>query len=594
MSDFPSANRRVKILREEVSRKIAAGEVIDRPFSIVRELLDNAIDAGAHSIDVYLEAGGISRVRVVDDGAGMSGEDLALCWRPHATSKIESENDLLSVTSLGFRGEALSSMAVAGRLEIVSAQEGIPAASSVASAPGAEGFSTETPRAHKIVVQGGKLVTQEDCHGRKGTTAEVSELFFDFPARKKFLKSPSAESGLCRSAFIDRAIAHPSMGFRLFTDGVLKLYLPASSEPERIALSYGQGGQVIDARMLGTGKADGNGFRVRVVAGEPALRRRDRKLLQIFVNRRRVPEFSLMQAVEYGFAGYMPGGWFPIAFVFVDIDPALVDFNIHPAKKEVRFRNLPEIHSAVVSATRGMMSGKAPSMPRGAHEAVTTEGFARIENNAPHGPGGGSGGVLFPPITPQSHGKREESQGPVASFLGQIFGVFLVFQTEGRIVFLDQHAAHEKVIFERLSTKTPAAQELLLPVYFDVSEEEDRLLTEKTDALAGIGIGINREGNGSYQIVSLGPDFASMPEGELLRMLKDSIARGEEWKRDLMARAACRLALKEGDPVDAVTASELFKAALSLDNPRCPHGRPIWHEITRDDLYRLVDRAPPI
>ncbi len=581
MPDFSSPIRRVRILREEVSRKIAAGEVIDRPFSIVRELLDNAIDAGAHSIDVYLEAGGISRVRVVDDGAGMSGEDLALCWRPHATSKIESENDLLSVTSLGFRGEALSSMAVAGRLEIVSAREEIPAASSGTSA-------------HRIVVRGGKLVTQEDCHGRKGTTAEVSELFFDFPARKKFLKGPSAESGLCRAAFIDRAIAHPSMGFRLFTDGALKSYLPVSSESERIALSSAQGGQVIDARLLGTGKADGNGFRVRVVAGEPSLRRRDRKLLQIFVNRRRVPEFSLIQAVEYGFAGYMPGGWFPIAFVFVDIDPALVDFNIHPAKKEVRFRSLPEIHSAVVSATRGLMSGKAPSMPRGVHDAVSNRDFAWIERNAPHGQGGGPPGVFFPPMAPQSLVKHEESEGPAASFLGQIFGVFLVFQTADRIVFLDQHAAHEKVIFERLSTKMPAAQELLIPVYFDVSEEEDRLLSEKTDALKGIGIEINREGNGSYQIVSLGPDFASLPEGELLRMLKDSIARGEEWKRDLMARAACRLALKEGDPVDAVTAAELFKAALSLNNPRCPHGRPIWHELTRDDLYRLVDRAPQI
>lgn len=328
------------------------------------------------------------------------------------------------------------------------------------------------------------------------------------------------------------------------------------------------------------------------MAGEPSLRRRDRKLLQIFVNRRRVPEFSLVQAVEYGFAGYMPGGWFPLAFVFVDIDPALVDFNIHPAKKEVRFRSLPEIHSAVVSATRGLMSGKTSSVPRRVQEAVTTQGFARIESNAPHGPRGGSAGVLFPPMAPQSHGKSEESQGPVASFLGQIFGVFLVFQTADRIVFLDQHAAHEKVIFERLSKKAPAAQELLLPVYFDVSEEEDRLLSGKADALAGIGIGINREGNGSYQILSLGPDFASLPEGELLRMLKDSIARGEEWKRDLIARAACRLALKEGDPVDSVTASELFKAALSLDNPRCPHGRPIWHELSRGDLYRLVDRAP--
>jgi DNA mismatch repair protein MutL len=281
----PSRSRKIRILRDEVSRKIAAGEVIDRPHSIVRELLDNAIDSGAASIDVFLEAGGLSRVRVVDDGAGMGREDLEVCWKAHATSKIESEDDLLRISTLGFRGEALSSIAVCSRLSIVSSQ------------------SADEP-ACRLEVRGGALQALELSQGKKGTVVDVAELFYNFPARKKFLKSASAESSLCRSVFTDRAISHPSIAFRLFADGEAKLTLPATSPEDRVSLCYA--GQ-LDSRMLAASTSEGRGFRVYVIAGTPELRRRDRKLIQIFVNRRRVSEYSLMQAVEYGFAGFMPG-----------------------------------------------------------------------------------------------------------------------------------------------------------------------------------------------------------------------------------------------------------------------------------------------
>jgi DNA mismatch repair protein MutL len=223
-------SRRIRILRDDVSRKIAAGEVIDRPLSIVRELLDNAIDAGASSIDVYLEGGGLTRVRVVDDGAGMGPEDLLLCWKAHATSKIETEDDLLRVTSLGFRGEALSSVAVASRLEIVSMPEA------------AEG--TRESAAHRLVVRGGDSLAFEACPGRHGTVVDVSELFFNYPARKKFLRGASSESLMSRSMFVDRALAHPSVAFRLFADGELRLSRPRRSSSvsrQRTASSWTPG-----------------------------------------------------------------------------------------------------------------------------------------------------------------------------------------------------------------------------------------------------------------------------------------------------------------------------------------------------------------
>src|SRR5208283_1210186 len=221
MPESTPQSRRIRILRDEVSRKIAAGEVIDRPFSIVRELLDNAIDAGAGSVDVYLEGGGLARVRVVDDGTGMDESDLALCWRPHATSKIETEDDLLRTSSLGFRGEALSSIALCSQVVIVSCND------------------TGAP-AHRLEVRGGKGVALEKTQGRRGTVVDVSELFFNYPARKKFLRSASAESGLCRSIFVDRAAAHPGIFFRLYSEDQVKLSLPPAAPIDRIGHAFEQ------------------------------------------------------------------------------------------------------------------------------------------------------------------------------------------------------------------------------------------------------------------------------------------------------------------------------------------------------------------
>ncbi len=567
MIEVPSSSRRIRILRDDVSRKIAAGEVIDRPFSIVRELLDNAIDAGSSAIDVHLEAGGISRVRVVDDGCGMDREDLELCWRPHATSKIVSADDLLTVTSLGFRGEALSSMAVASRMEIVSA-------------------AGEVPAANRLIVHGGKLVGLESCQGKRGTAVDVSELFFDFPARRKFLKGASAESALCRTAFTDKAVAHSRIAFRFFADGALKSFLPASGEPERIASAVGQG---LDARVLASGKAEGAGFAVRVVAGDPETRRRDRRLIQIFVNRRRVPEFSLIQAAEFGFAGYMPGGWYPVAFVFVEIDPSLVDFNIHPAKKEVRFRSLPEVHSAVVRAVRSILGGRVFSSASAVQADSSPPGLSFTMPAEKSG--GGKSRISSAMFAAPERPVLAAPEGVPARFLGQVFGVFLVFELEDRLLFIDQHAAHERLIFERLSQSgPPSLQELLIPLVFDVSEDEGAKIAERTDGFAQIGIRIGRKSPGTFEITSLSADFSLLPEGDLIEAVKGSLDAGEEWKRDLRARAACRLAIKEGDPVDPVTAAELLRGALELPNPRCPHGRPIWHELPKSELYAFVDR----
>jgi DNA mismatch repair protein MutL len=551
--------RRIRILREEVSRKIAAGEVIDRPFSIVRELMDNAIDSGARSVEVYLEGGGLSRIRVVDDGTGMGEEDLGLCWQPHATSKIETEDDLLRISSLGFRGEALSSIALCSRLVIISCD------------------NSEGP-AHQLEVRGGVKAALEKTQGRKGTVVDVSELFFNYPARKKFLRSASAESALCRSTFVDRAVAYPSISFRLFSEGVMKLSLPPAPPIERIAGSFDH---QLDARLLWESSEDGKGFSVQIIAGSPDLRRRDRRLLQCFVNRRRVTEFALLQAVEFGFAGHMPGGWHPAAFIFVEMDPSLVDCNIHPTKKEVRLRNLPEVHRSVVVAVRKMLEPRAP-VPQGTPpRSFQVDRESRGERSLP---------VFSPSFSPNPPGSVPEAASGIR-YLGQVFGIFLVFELPGRLLMLDQHAAHERIIYERLAARPPALQEMLFPLCFDVTDEEEKRLMGAREELEEIGIGLKRAGPHAIEISALAADLKPLPEADLLDMVRT--AGAEQWRRSLLATAACRLALKEGDPVDPVSARELCAQVMKLPVPRCPHGRPIWHELSKNTLMRLVERPIP-
>jgi DNA mismatch repair protein MutL len=564
----PEPSRRISVLREDVSRKIAAGEVIDRPLSIVRELLDNALDAGAGAIDVHVRSGGLDGVRVVDDGAGMDRDDLGRCWLPHATSKIESEEDLLRVTSLGFRGEALSSMATASRLEIVSC------------APGGV--------AHRLVVRGGRQEALEPCQGRTGTVVDVTELFFNYPARKKFLRSPSAESGLCRAIFLDRAAAFPSVAFRLYGDDSLRLSLPAADDVRRIALCHD-----LDPRLLGTGEARGQGFAVRVLAATPDGRRGDRRLVQAFVNGRRVQEYSLVQAVEFGFQGYLPGGFHPVAFVFVDIDPSLVDFNIHPAKKEVRFRTLPEVHRAVVSATRAFLAGRQSVTVFRDEPPAASGGLGRpaglsfdVDRRASASPAAWP--LPAPPPSATVPGPPASADG--LRYLGQAFGVFLVCELPDRLLLVDQHAAHERIIFERLRRQRPAVQDLLFPLAFDASAEEDARLSGRSDALAEIGLVVRRSGTRTWEVTGLAAGLVPLPADALVEALRTACGSGTEWRDAVLRTAACRIALKEGDPVDPVTAVELVRGALALENPRCPHGRPLWHEIGMDRLYQAVDR----
>jgi DNA mismatch repair protein MutL len=578
MNDNTKGSPRITVLRDHVARKIAAGEVIDRPFSVVRELLDNAIDAESNDITVCIHDGGISRIRVTDNGTGMEEEDLRLCFLPHATSKIETFEDIYRVTSLGFRGEALSSIATCSRLDIISS-------------------GSKTMHGNRLVVHGGKLISLEPYRAKMGTVVDVTEIFYNMPARKKFLKSVSGESAMCRAAFIDKAIPFPEIIFRYLVNNSLKLFLPKALPEERVAAAYRD---VVPRSSLEVLEETTDLFRVRLIAAPPDISRKDKRYIQVFVNKRRVYEYALVQAVEYGYSGAMPGKDYPVAFVFLDIDPELVDFNIHPAKKECRIRIIPRIRSSLISLLTSYLSRFNISVNTPDHvteNSYTLTGFEKAAHTVKETP------LSFPDRrvdkkkgdTHQTHQysihqKDNERAEEVPRFLGQVFGLFLVAEYGENLYIVDQHAAHERLLYDEFKEKESSSQELLFPISFDVTADEEAMLSERKAFLEAAGIGLEKVGSGCYEITALPSHLQSIGAKHLIDFLKDLGGKIEELEHTIHSIAACRNAIKDGDPVDPVTATQLLKGVFGLENARCPHGRPIWHRITKEQLFTLLGR----
>jgi DNA mismatch repair protein MutL len=586
MSDSREAPR-VRVLSEQVSRKIAAGEVIDRPYSVVRELTDNALDAGAKTIEVHIEEGGTKSIRVIDDGSGMSRADLELCYLPHATSKIETEGDLEEVSSLGFRGEALSSVATVSRLRITSAPD-------------------DSGSGHRLVVDGGRLVSLGPAPADRGTTVEVADLFYSLPARKRFLKRPSAESQMCRSVLLEKALPFPGVVFRFFTDGTMKLFLPADDRTGRVAAAYSDLG---DRRMLHAIEGSGDGFSFEVVTPGLDMVRRDRKRLQIYVNGRRVWEYGLVQAIEYAFSDYIPGGLFPSAFVFLQVDPHEVDFNIHPAKREVRIRNMRDIHARLTRTVREYLKSSlgrrasAGQTPVSGRELWDSDDAGRTE------PSGGARGPALDTGTPWPRPAAEPAPpaGSRAAFdltrrfevpevaprsvryLGQAMRLFLVGESERGIYLVDQHAGHERLLYERLRSR-PQRQNLLVPIEMETSDEEEELLAGRAEELAGAGIVVERGESGGWRLTAV-PAVEGLDAERLADTLRELAGVSEELERDFYADLACKAAIKDGDVVDYEAGARLMEEIFGLETPHCPHGRPLWLELSREQLFHLIGRT---
>ena len=624
-----AAYKPVKALNPETARKIAAGEVIDRPAAVIRELLDNAIDAGSSKVQVEISGGGIERIRVTDNGCGMSREDLAICTDTHTTSKISTAEDLLSLHSLGFRGEALSSIKAVSNLEITSTRSG--------------------PAAWKL--QLGKIFP---ARLNAGTVVQVENLFENFPARKQFLKRAAAETALCRTVFLDKALPHYTIEMRFITDGELRFLLPSTqSLRERCLAAFSfKEPETLFFEIEGNGEH----FSFRIVLGSPDVVRSDKRAIMVFVNGRRITEFGLTQAIDYGGEGYFPNGGHPVAFLFLTVAPSRVDFNIHPAKKEARFQDYSAIHHAVSSAVgsfyrqhtvasllkekydpdltrpldfqRGESDGNLKQQSGiqseyGNRQDGYGSAFRQIAATAavPYS----AGGYIIPPPAAMgtsfvdeawesisyaaATGSVAQGTAPVASemapymqnppdippadfkLLGQVAGTFIAVEKNDALYLIDQHAAHERIIFEQLQHNIGGVQELLIPYrIITSSEEDDAFIRKHRELLCKAGFALTDEGSGVWQVTAV-PARWTGTERDLIRDITGVRKNAGDILYQILASAACRAACKDHAILDPVTQQRIAAQAFELPEPICPHGRPIWIVLTREELFKRVKRT---
>ena len=577
-----NTSRRIKVLRDSVALRIAAGEVIDRPFSVIRELFDNSLDAGADKIDVYIENGGIDHIRVIDNGTGMSRKDLGICYLPYSTSKIDLLEDLDTLQTLGFRGEALSSIAACSKLEIIS--------------------KTGTEAPNKLIVHSSEQAHLSESGGSEGTIIDVSDLFYSIPARKKFLKRASAESTACRKTFIEKALPFPEIAFRFYSDKTLKTFLPVSTLKERVLAAYPE---VFNKQLLHDFSSEHKDFTIRIIAGDPALHRKDRRYIQIFLNGRRINEFSLVQAAEYGFSNFLPGGNYPVAFIFITVDPSLIDFNIHPAKKEVRFRNLPDIHRSVVDSIKSFLSNFEYNYTKSTYKNESFRdfsGFTEIlnEKRSEYHPevitnrNNEYNRNIFPvneieELTPENNISPVEQIEHQVIYMGQLFNLFLLTAIDDLFYFIDQHAAHEKILFNELKAKKGKIQDLLIPLLFDLDQQKESVFISDLDRYKPLGFSFEKLRDSQWQLTSI-PEICAGKESVIVDFIKTRKGAVTDLETALYADIACKSAIKDGDIIDSVTAMELINKTMKLKNARCPHGRPVWFQVSREELFRFVGR----
>ena len=607
----------VRTLNAEVARKIAAGEVIDRPNAVVRELMDNAIDSGATQITVEIAGGGIDKIRVNDNGCGMTKEDLQNCARPHATSKIATETDLLNLSTLGFRGEALASIAAVSRLSITSG-----------------GYNMRASITEDHIIEPVTLT--------EGTIVQSEGLFENFPARRQFLKRAATEGLMCRNTFIEKAVARPDIAFRFISDGEVKLDLPAGQTLRDRFLDANRYEYDKNLFYEVTGSAGGTNpdWKFSVIIGEPAVSRPTKKDIFIYANGRRIQEYSLVQAVEYGGQGFFPNGTYPLACVFTQINPNLIDFNIHPAKKEARFYDISELHHAISSSLRAFFHNYTYQNfinDKPADEPNTESTYERhITYKA--GPSTGSGTAFHSSGTAKTNnfqindfrskyfsGKTgssykqetsansisllaeqalsqnlseqsndfipEQKEVPEIRFIGSTLGTFLLAEKGTSLYIIDQHAAHERILFDKIMNSQGGRQPLLIPYKIRTeSKAQDNQLEKLKDRLSAIGFEAEKKEDGYWEITSI-PERWTGTEYDFRSLLFVKNVEPEQIIRSIAAMTACKAAVKDGYILDDETAARLVEQAFTLEDPHCPHGRPIYTVLSREKLFQLVKRT---
>ncbi len=589
----------IRRLDSVVASRIAAGEVVDKPSSVLRELLDNSIDSGATKVKVYIEEGGIKSIRVTDNGSGILKEDLPLAFERHATSKIETLDDLFALRTLGFRGEALSSIASCSVLTIESS-----------------GCS--------LTCNNGILGEVRPGSVTEGTTVIMEDLFENIPARKQFLRRASSESSDCKKVFLEKALGFENVELSLFVDGNLFIRLPIQSRVERVRDIFSQDRSFVKTSLVElTREADP--IRLHLVFSTPDCYKRDRTQIKILVNNRIVDNYPLVTAITNAYSAALPGGAFPFFCLYVEDSPTLVDFNIHPSKRECKIRNQSTVYGLLTNMIRDYLYKRSENVYKdliekqesifdhlelGEKEPVQSSYSAnRPTYTTPSTPKKTETTPAFKPeqkwfeaaktvlarkpevespkVNPESE-KASEQIERTWKYIGQVFNTFLVVETGEELLFIDQHAAHERILYDEIRSLKDV-QPLIIPYVFETDRSTDDFLVENSYIYREFGVDLVQSKSMQWEMLTV-PAVCRKNEEEIVKFITTATGDIESARKGLFAVIACHAAIKAGDVLDPITARALIEKVFKLDQMLCPHGRSFTFKMTKEELYKAVGR----
>lgn len=580
----------IKILDKSTINQIAAGEVVERPASVIKELVENALDAGASQIGVELRGGGIDLIRVTDNGSGIPADEAAAAFERHATSKIKNSADLQKISSLGFRGEALPSIAAVADIEMV-------------TSTGGEKSGTY------LALEGGNIIMQKGQARTKGTTFTVRNLFRRVPARLKFLKSTATETSHAANAVSQYALAYPEVSFSLITDG--RVSLQTTGKGKLLDAILDVYGVATASKMLRVESAqegwqspgaDGaaNQIKVSGMVGAPELGRSNRDFMSFFINRRWVSSRILAYAVEEAYSGLMMTGKHPITVLNITLPPEEVDVNIHPAKSEVKFRNDAPVFRAVQKAVRQALTSQmavpgieevaAPYTEKAYTVAPQKPDIQRMLSVTNH-----AGNK--PAARTEEAAPRLADTLPVLRVAGQVLSCYILAEGPDGLYIIDQHAAHERVrydtVLKQRQQQKPEIQGLLEPGTYEAAPRQDAVMKESIGQLAEYGFTIEPFGDRTYLVRAV-PAMVGNNWPQVLKELLDALT-GEEksrWEEKIVASIACHGAVKRGQVLSDEEMRALVRQLEQTANPyTCPHGRPTVIRLSGAQLEREFGRA---
>ena len=556
----------IRILPSDLRNKIAAGEVIERPASVVKELIENAIDAGSTDMRIEVLYGGKRLMKVSDNGIGMDKDDALLCFERHATSKLPNEDDLFSVRTLGFRGEALSSIASVSKVRLVTAERG-------------------TPLGVSVTLTGGEVREIKDSPA-VGTIVEVKDLFFNTPARKKFLKATSTELYHIIDVVTKESLSHWDIGFRLLTDNKETLHVPPASGPkERIMQIYGE--EFVN-NLTGV-HSEGTGIRCIAYVSRSTRFRSTKSHQFIFMNKRPIKDQALSHAVYRSYEGILPQDKHPIFFLFLDVDPSEVDVNVHPTKREVRFRDKEAVYHFVHNALKISVKEERSEFTRQFIETPSTDPQQHVDEHSPLN-------ILPIPQHEMTVSENLEfSYSPALPFI-YLGDTFIALSGKGGLTLIDHHAAHERILYEKfLQGIHLDSHRLLFPKQVHLSQREYRVILEHARLLMDFGIEADDFGQNTIIVRSL-PDILHKADiqgilSDIALYITDGSSPDKPLKETLAAKLACHSSIRGKEILNQQELSALIAELEKTEHPdQCPHGRPTRIFFTQDDLKKMFKR----